>query len=141
MWQRRHLNSKLKRHFYKENFAQCYTHTSFKAIYMVVSCIIYTSNSVQIQGKPFHHTSAEYSHTVYIAGKGANVILDCIGGSCWERNVKCLATDGRWVLYGTLGGRTVEGDLLGKLLSKRGQLLSSLLRSRSLQVRIQYTRT
>ena len=44
----------------------------------------------------------------------------------------------RWVLYGTMGGRTVEGDLLGKLLSKRGQLLTSLLRSRSLQVTIQY---
>ena len=51
--------------------------------------------------------------------------------------MSCLATDGQWVLYGTMGGRTVEGDLLGKLLAKRGHLLSSLLRSRSLQVRIQ----
>lgn len=70
-------------------------------------------------------------------GKGANVVLDCIGGRNWEQNVSSLATDGRWVLYGTMGGRAVEGDLLGKLLSKRGRLLSSLLRSRSLQVRIQ----
>nr|XP_046268795.1 quinone oxidoreductase PIG3 isoform X2 [Scatophagus argus] len=69
----------------------------------------------------------------FTGGKGANVILDCIGGRNWEQNVSSLATDGRWVLYGTLGGRTVEGDLLGKLLSKRGHLLSSLLRSRSLQ--------
>lgn len=69
----------------------------------------------------------------FTGGKGANVILDCIGGQNWEQNVKCLALDGRWVLYGTMGGRTVEGDLLGKLLSKRGHLLSSLLRSRSLQ--------
>lgn len=68
------------------------------------------------------------------AGKGANVILDCIGGQNWEQNVSCLAVDGRWVLYGTMGGRTVEGDILGKLLSKRGHLLASLLRSRSLQV-------
>uniref|UniRef100_A0A3P8STA4 Tumor protein p53 inducible protein 3 n=1 Tax=Amphiprion percula TaxID=161767 RepID=A0A3P8STA4_AMPPE len=66
-------------------------------------------------------------------GKGANVILDCIGGCNWEQNVSCLSVDGRWVLYGTMGGRAVEGDLLGKLLSKRGHLLSSLLRSRSLQ--------
>lgn len=66
-------------------------------------------------------------------GKGANVILDCIGGQNWEQNASCLAVDGRWVLYGTMGGRTVGGDLLGKLLSKRGHLLSSLLRSRSLQ--------
>ncbi|KAL2098854.1 hypothetical protein ACEWY4_005334 [Coilia grayii] len=34
---------------------------------------------------------------------------------------------------GTMGGKNVEGDLLGKLLSKRGHLLCSLLRSRSLQ--------
>ncbi|XP_034530278.1 quinone oxidoreductase PIG3 [Notolabrus celidotus] len=69
----------------------------------------------------------------FTGGKGANVILDCIGGSNWEQNVSSLAMDGRWVLYGTMGGRTVEGDLLGKLLSKRGHLLCSLLRSRSLQ--------
>ncbi|XP_023276775.1 quinone oxidoreductase PIG3 isoform X1 [Seriola lalandi dorsalis] len=69
----------------------------------------------------------------FTGGKGADVILDCIGGCNWEQNVSCLATDGRWVLYGTMGGRAVEGDLLGKLLSKRGHLLSSLLRSRSLQ--------
>ncbi|KAM4724568.1 quinone oxidoreductase PIG3 isoform 2-T2 [Anableps anableps] len=69
----------------------------------------------------------------FTAGKGANVILDCVGGCNWEKNVSSLAVDGRWVLYGTMGGRTVEGDLLGKLLSKRGHLLCSLLRSRSLQ--------
>uniref|UniRef100_A0A3B5B3S0 Tumor protein p53 inducible protein 3 n=1 Tax=Stegastes partitus TaxID=144197 RepID=A0A3B5B3S0_9TELE len=69
----------------------------------------------------------------FTGGKGANVILDCIGGCNWEQNVSCLAVDGRWVLYGTMGGRSVDGDLLGKLLSKRGHLLSSLLRSRSLQ--------
>ncbi|AWP16214.1 putative quinone oxidoreductase PIG3 [Scophthalmus maximus] len=69
----------------------------------------------------------------FTGGKGADVILDCIGGRNWEQNVSCLATDGRWVLYGTMGGRAVEGDLLGRLLSKRGHLLCSLLRSRSLQ--------
>ncbi|KAM7376234.1 hypothetical protein PAMP_005977 [Pampus punctatissimus] len=69
----------------------------------------------------------------FTGGKGANVILDCIGGCNWDQNVNCLATDGRWVLYGIMGGRRVEGDLLGKLLSKRGHLLTSLLRSRSLQ--------
>ncbi|KAM8915555.1 quinone oxidoreductase PIG3 isoform 2-T4 [Spinachia spinachia] len=69
----------------------------------------------------------------FTGGRGANVILDCIGGCNWEKNVSSLAIDGRWVLYGTMGGRAVEGELLGKLLSKRGHLLCSLLRSRSLQ--------
>ncbi|KAJ8399391.1 hypothetical protein AAFF_G00411030 [Aldrovandia affinis] len=66
-------------------------------------------------------------------GRGADVILDCIAGANWEKNMRSLATDGRWVLYGALGGCPVNGDLLGKLLAKRGQLLSSLLRSCSLQ--------
>ncbi|XP_014066976.1 quinone oxidoreductase PIG3 isoform X3 [Salmo salar] len=77
---------------------------------------------------------------LHFVGRGANVILDCIGGSNWERNVACLATDGRWVLYGCMGGKTVTGDILGKLLSKRGQLLCSLLRSRSLQYKADLVR-
>ncbi|XP_030575149.1 quinone oxidoreductase PIG3 isoform X2 [Archocentrus centrarchus] len=76
----------------------------------------------------------------FTGGKGANVILDCIGGRNWEPNVSSLAIDGRWVLYGTMGGRAVEGDLLGKLLSKRGHLLTSLLRSRSLQYKADLVR-
>lgn len=50
--------------------------------------------------------------------------------------MRSLAMDGRWVLYGVMGGKAVDGDLLGKLLFKRGHILSSLLRSRSLQVRL-----
>lgn len=68
-------------------------------------------------------------------GKGAEVILDCIGGSFWEKDIRSLAMDGRWVLYGALGGKTADGDLFGKLLRKRGHLLCSLLRNRSLEVR------
>uniref|UniRef100_A0A3P9AC25 Enoyl reductase (ER) domain-containing protein n=1 Tax=Esox lucius TaxID=8010 RepID=A0A3P9AC25_ESOLU len=83
----------------------------------------------------FNYKEEDFAEKVnhFTAGRGADVILDCIGGSSWAKNVACLATDGRWVLYGCLGGKTVNGDILGKLLSKRGQLLSSLLRSRSLQ--------
>ncbi|CAJ1073307.1 quinone oxidoreductase PIG3 isoform X3 [Xyrichtys novacula] len=83
----------------------------------------------------FNYKEERFSQGVqdFTGGKGANIILDCIGGANWEQNVSSLATDGRWVLYGTMGGRTVDGELLGKLLSKRGHLLCSLLRSRSLQ--------
>lgn len=42
-----------------------------------------------------------------------------------------FVTDGRWVLYGTLGGAKVEGGLFGKLLAKRGTLLATTLRSRA----------
>ncbi|XP_028995240.1 quinone oxidoreductase PIG3 [Betta splendens] len=83
----------------------------------------------------FNYNEENFAQAVqgFTGGKGANVILDCVGGSNWEQNVSCLAMDGRWVLYGTMGGRAVDGDLLGKLLFKRGHLLTSLLRSRSLQ--------
>ncbi|KAL9969760.1 hypothetical protein ACROYT_G022016 [Oculina patagonica] len=65
-------------------------------------------------------------------GKGANVILDCIGSSFWEQNVKSLAVDGRWVLYGLLGGGDVTGSILRDLLRKRASLIATTLRSRPL---------
>lgn len=77
----------------------------------------------------------------FTEGRGVDIILDCVGGSCWEQNVRSLAADGRWVLYGTLGGKTVDGDFLGKLLMKRGNLLCSLLRSRSLQYKAELVRS
>ncbi|KAK5858016.1 hypothetical protein PBY51_011217 [Eleginops maclovinus] len=83
----------------------------------------------------FNYREESFSEGVqaFTGGKGADVILDCVGGSNWEQNISCLATDGRWVLYGLMGGRGVQGELLGRLLSKRGSLLCSLLRPRSLQ--------
>lgn len=91
----------------------------------------------------FNYREDDYVEGVkqFTQGRGADVILDCIGGSSWEQNVSCLAVDGRWVLYGTLGGGTVHGDLLKRLLSKRGQLLCSLLRSRSLQYKSELVRS
>jgi len=39
----------------------------------------------------------------HFAGSGVNLILDCVGGSFYEDNMHCLATEGRWVVYGQLG--------------------------------------
>uniref|UniRef100_H9H5Z8 Tumor protein p53 inducible protein 3 n=1 Tax=Monodelphis domestica TaxID=13616 RepID=H9H5Z8_MONDO len=80
----------------------------------------------------FNYREGDFSVATleFTQGAGANIILDCIGGSYWEKNVACLAPDGRWVLYGLLGGAEVHGELLSKLLAKRGSLLTSLLRSR-----------
>lgn len=63
-------------------------------------------------------------------GSGADIILDCVGASYWEKNLNCLSTDGRWIIYGLLGGGEVHGDLLARLLSKRATIHTSLLRSR-----------
>ena len=64
-------------------------------------------------------------------GGGADLILDPVGASFWECNARALAVDGRWVLYGSLGGSAVEGPLFARLMAKRAQLLATTLRNRS----------
>lgn len=67
--------------------------------------------------------------------RGVDLVFDCVGGEYWEKNSACLAMDGEWVLYGTLGGGKVDGDLISRLLRKRISLKASTLRTRSIQVR------
>ncbi|PTO35106.1 NAD(P)H-quinone oxidoreductase [Enterococcus mundtii] len=64
-------------------------------------------------------------------GNGVDVILDFVGASYWEKNLASIATDGRWVLIGTLGGTSVESLDLRVLLQKRIQLIGTLLTPRS----------
>uniref|UniRef100_F7C1V4 Tumor protein p53 inducible protein 3 n=2 Tax=Ornithorhynchus anatinus TaxID=9258 RepID=F7C1V4_ORNAN len=80
----------------------------------------------------FNYKEEDFARGVlnFTKGAGVNVILDCVGGSYWEKNLSCLATDGRWILYGLLGGGEVQGQLLSKLLHKRGSLITSVLRPR-----------
>ncbi|POA18907.1 NAD(P)H-quinone oxidoreductase [Pseudomonas sp. FW300-N1A1] len=58
-----------------------------------------------------------------------DVILDPVGASYAELNLKVLARDGRWVLIGLMGGRETRLDL-AQVLAKRIQLLGSTLRNR-----------
>ena len=59
------------------------------------------------------------------------MIADPVGASNAARNVASLAIDGRWVLYGSMGGRIVENFDLGALVAKRGALLTTTLKTRS----------
>ncbi|MFT5682457.1 MAG: putative PIG3 family NAD(P)H quinone oxidoreductase [Myxococcota bacterium] len=61
---------------------------------------------------------------------GVDVILDPVGAAYLPDNQRILATDGRLVLIGLLGGRMGTVDL-GRLLVKRQRLIGSTLRSRS----------
>ena len=63
--------------------------------------------------------------------KGVNIILDCVGGSYWKQNAECLALEGRWVLYGLLGGPKVDGNLFSYILGKRASILGTTLKARS----------
>lgn len=64
-------------------------------------------------------------------GKGADVILDFVGASYWETNIKSIAIDGRWVLIGTLGGSVVDSVDLYQLMTKRVHLKATLLTPRT----------
>lgn len=63
-------------------------------------------------------------------GRGADVILDHIGGAYLTRNMQALAVGGRIALIGIMGGRKAEIDL-GRLLVKRQEIIGSVLRPRS----------
>ena len=63
-------------------------------------------------------------------GKGADVILDMVGGDYIPKNLKCLAVEGRLVQIAFLKGSTAEINLL-PLMMKRQTLTGSTLRPRS----------
>jgi NADPH2:quinone reductase len=63
-------------------------------------------------------------------GKGADVILDMVGGSYLPRNVAAAAIDGRISVIATLGGAKGEIDLR-VLMQKRLKLMGSTLRPQS----------
>lgn len=63
-------------------------------------------------------------------GKGANVILDLVGASYFEENIRSLDYRGRLILVGLTGGRTSNIDL-GSMLFKRASVIGTSLRARS----------
>ena len=66
-----------------------------------------------------------------ITGKrGANVILDHIGGAYFEKNMACLAVYGRLVIIGLMGGAKSEINI-GRMMVKRQRVIGSVLRARS----------
>lgn len=75
----------------------------------------------------------------YTDQAGVDVILDFIGASYWENNLKSIKTDGRWVLIGTLGGATVKEVDLSALLAKRITLKATLLTPRSDEYKAELT--
>ena len=65
-------------------------------------------------------------------GRGADVVLDVLGGGGLKDNVRLLAPGGRLVVIGLQQGRT--GDLdLARLMAKRATVTGTTLRSRSLE--------
>jgi len=66
------------------------------------------------------------------AGKGADVILDMVGGDYLPREISCLADDGRIAIIALLGG--AKGTLdMGQVLRRRLTITGSTLRPRSVE--------
>lgn len=65
----------------------------------------------------------------FTGDKGVNVILDSVGSSYFAQNLQCLATEGKLILIGLMGGYTVPHLDLQKLLLRRWQLIGSTLRA------------
>ncbi|MBX3634362.1 MAG: NAD(P)H-quinone oxidoreductase [Rubrivivax sp.] len=63
-------------------------------------------------------------------GRGADVVLDMVGGAYIEREVQCLAEDGRLALIAVQGGTDARFDA-GLVLRKRLAITGSTLRPRS----------
>ena len=66
------------------------------------------------------------------AGKGVDVVLDIVAGDYINRNIQCLAFDGRLSMIAVLGGQSAEMDLL-TFLFKRLTMTASTLRARPVE--------
>jgi putative PIG3 family NAD(P)H quinone oxidoreductase len=71
--------------------------------------------------------SAVHEHT---GGRGAALVLDCVGGPYLTRNLTALADGGRLIVIGLLGGGHTDLDL-NILLRRRLTVTAGTLRSRS----------
>ncbi|MEO0420733.1 MAG: NAD(P)H-quinone oxidoreductase [Pseudomonadota bacterium] len=65
--------------------------------------------------------------------RGANVIVDFMGASYLDANIRAAALDGRIITLALMGGATAEQANLGLFFRKRLTLRASTLRNRSLQ--------
>jgi putative PIG3 family NAD(P)H quinone oxidoreductase len=72
-------------------------------------------------------------------GRGAEVVLDTVGGTYLEENVRAVATRGRIVLLATAGGGTGKAPIT-MMLGKRVTVIGSVMRARPLEEKIDLAR-
>ncbi|MEE8585579.1 MAG: NAD(P)H-quinone oxidoreductase [Acidobacteriota bacterium] len=74
----------------------------------------------------------------FTQGKGVNAVLDLVGADYWERNLNCLASQGRLILVGLLSGANAPVSL-NQILRNRLHIMGTVLRNRSLWEKAQLT--
>ncbi|AZS22744.1 NAD(P)H-quinone oxidoreductase [Caulobacter sp. FWC26] len=75
-------------------------------------------------------TKAEDFAEIVKAAGGADVVLDMVGASYFDKNLDALNTGGRIVYIASLGGSTLEVPVM-KIMQKRAVISGSTLRPRS----------
>lgn len=83
-----------------------------------------------------YKTTPNFGEAVRAAtgGNGVNLVLDPVGGGPhMEQNCTALASEGRWVLYGLMGGVSPAMSLLPTILGKRLVIKGTTLRARSVE--------
>ena len=64
-------------------------------------------------------------------GAGVNIVLDIVGAPYFERNLRCLAIDGRLVQVSTMEGAKVERFDLSQVMRRRLVITGSTMRPRT----------
>jgi NADPH2:quinone reductase len=87
--------------------------------------------AINYRARDFVEAVNEYTH-----GRGVDVVLDIVGGSYLDRDLRCLAGDGRIACIATTDGSTSSLDL-GQLLARRATICGSSLRPRTVAQKAQ----
>ena len=80
-----------------------------------------------------NYKSAEFVDGIkqFTNGAGVDVVLDMVGGPYAQKNLRCLAMDGRLVIIAFLGGPKVEQFDLTAVMTKRLTITGSTMRPRT----------
>jgi putative PIG3 family NAD(P)H quinone oxidoreductase len=87
----------------------------------------------------YKHQDFAVEIKAHTKGRGVDLILDPVGAAYLNRNIEVLASGGRLVNIGLMGGRRAEIDL-GKILGRSLRLIGSRLRHRPVSEKIGITR-
>jgi NADPH2:quinone reductase len=81
-----------------------------------------------------NYRSSDFAQAVmsFTQGRGADVVLDMVAGSYVERELTCLAEDGRLVIIAVQGGRQAHIDC-ATVMRKRLTITGSTLRARAVE--------
>lgn len=81
--------------------------------------------------KGINYKTEDFAEVVKAAtdGRGVDVVLDMVGGDYVNREIRCLADDGRIVIIALLGGAKGQIDM-GHILRRRLTITGSTLRPR-----------